>query len=109
MPRSPSIAVPLSGSCSVARVRIRVDLPAPLGPRSPYIPAGMVSETSSSALTPFGYVLERCSTRRTAFAVAIDSSRYRGDRSSVALEDDCVNFMLCKVNLILAHDSHNTQ
>src|SRR5690606_39016930 len=33
--------------------------PAPLGPRSPYIPRGMVSDTSLSARTPFGYVFER--------------------------------------------------
>ena len=39
-------------------MRIRVDLPAPLGPSRPYIPAGIVRVTSFSACTPLGYVLE---------------------------------------------------
>ena len=51
---SPSQISPLSGSCKVAMVRMSVDLPAPLGPSSPYMPCGMVSETSSSARTPLG-------------------------------------------------------
>ena len=51
---SPSVMLPESGSWSVASVRISVDLPAPFGPRSPYMPAGIVRETSSSACTPFG-------------------------------------------------------
>ena len=33
-------SVPPSASCSVARVRISVDLPAPFGPSSPNIPCG---------------------------------------------------------------------
>jgi len=36
-----------------ARIRISVDLPAPLGPSRPYIPTGIVSVTSFSAWTPF--------------------------------------------------------
>ena len=35
-----------------------VDLPAPLGPSRPYIPAGIVRVTSFSACTPLAYVLE---------------------------------------------------
>src|SRR5215208_3526234 len=50
--------VPASGSWSVARMRMSVDLPAPFGPSRPYIPAGMVSVTPFSACTPLGYVLE---------------------------------------------------
>ena len=49
---SPSVIVPVSGSCSVAMMRISVDLPAPFGPSSPYIPAGIVRVTSFSACTP---------------------------------------------------------
>src|SRR6202162_2703222 len=60
---SPSMTRPLSGSCKVASVRMRVDLPAPFGPSSPYMPAGMVRETLLSALTPFWYVFERFSIR----------------------------------------------
>src|SRR5258708_27123512 len=56
---SPRRAVPASASCNVASVRISVDLPAPLGPRSPNMPVGMVSDTPDSALTPFGYILDR--------------------------------------------------
>src|SRR5688572_11095020 len=55
---SPSEALPLSGSCSVARMRMSVDLPAPLGPSSPYIPDGIVSVTSLSACTPLEYVFD---------------------------------------------------
>ena len=51
---SPSAAVPESAPCSVASVRISVDLPAPLGPSSPNMPGGTVSETRSSAWTPPG-------------------------------------------------------
>ena len=47
---SPSVTVPLSGSCKVASVRIRLDLPAPFGPSSPYIPDEMVRETLSERL-----------------------------------------------------------
>ena len=50
--RRPRSARPASASWSVASVRISVDLPAPLGPSRPNMPAGMVSETSSSAWTP---------------------------------------------------------
>src|SRR5215467_12205208 len=59
MSRSPSAAEPLSGSCKVASVRISVDFPAPFGPSRPYMPRGMLSETWSRALTPFGYVFDR--------------------------------------------------
>ena len=38
--------VPASASCSVASVRISVDLPAPFGPSRPNMPVGIVSETS---------------------------------------------------------------
>jgi hypothetical protein len=51
---SPKLMEPLSGSWSVAMVRIRVDLPAPLGPSKPNIPAGMRSETPFKACTPLG-------------------------------------------------------
>ena len=50
----PKAIEPLSGSCSVAMVRIRVDFPAPFGPKSPNMPAGMRSETPFSACTPLG-------------------------------------------------------
>ena len=45
------LMVPLSGSWSVAMVRISEDLPAPFGPSSPNIPAGISSETLRSACT----------------------------------------------------------
>lgn len=48
------VMVPLSGSWSVAMVRINVDLPAPFGPSNPNIPVGIVRETSRSARAPFG-------------------------------------------------------
>ena len=51
--------VPVSGSWSVAMVRMRVDLPAPLGPNSPNMPLGIERETSRSAWMPLAYVLER--------------------------------------------------
>ena len=51
---SPSPTLPVSGSCSVATMRISVLLPAPLGPRSPNMPVGIRSDTSCSARTPFG-------------------------------------------------------
>ena len=51
---SPSAIEPESASCSVAMVRISVDLPAPFGPSRPNMPVGIVSETSCSALTPLG-------------------------------------------------------
>ena len=47
-----SVIEPVSGSWSVAMVRISVDLPAPLGPSSPYIPTGMSSVMSWRARTP---------------------------------------------------------
>jgi hypothetical protein len=55
---SPSVALPESALCSVASVRISVDLPAPFGPSRPNIPFGTSSETPSSARTPLGYVLQ---------------------------------------------------
>src|SRR6187551_3862258 len=57
-PGSPSVIEPVSGSWSVAMVRISVDLPAPLGPRRPYIPRGMSRLTLCRARTPLAYVLE---------------------------------------------------
>ena len=48
------VARPASASCSVARMRISVLFPAPLGPSSPNIPGAMVSDTSRSACTPLG-------------------------------------------------------
>src|SRR5690242_4732993 len=57
-PAPPSVMEPASGSCSVAIVRMSVDLPAPLGPRRPYIPRGMSRLTLRSARTPLVYVLE---------------------------------------------------
>ena len=53
------VTVPESASCRVASVRIRVDFPAPFWPSSPYMPCGIVSVTSSSAFTPFAYVLDK--------------------------------------------------
>jgi hypothetical protein len=47
--------LPLDGVCSVAIERISVDLPAPFGPRSPNMPAGISRLTESSARTPPGY------------------------------------------------------
>ena len=73
-------------------MRISVDLPAPLGPSRPYIPAGIVSETSFSACTPLGYVLETpriCNviaildgleTSVTGVAVLVDLERQAGFR-----------------------------
>ena len=49
---SPNGCVPAVGACSVATVRIRVDLPAPLGPSRPNIPRGIDRLTSSSATVP---------------------------------------------------------
>jgi hypothetical protein len=44
--------VPLSASCNVASVRIRLDLPAPFGPSRPNMPLGISSDTSCRARTP---------------------------------------------------------
>ena len=41
-----------SALCSVASVRISVDLPAPLGPSRPNMPGATMSDTRSSACTP---------------------------------------------------------
>src|SRR2546421_460121 len=57
-PGAASVIEPVSGSCSVAIVRISVDLPAPLGPRRPNIPRGISRSMSRRARTPLGYVLE---------------------------------------------------
>ncbi len=51
---SPRRIDPSSGSCSVARMRINVDLPAPFRPSSPNIPWGISSETSFNARVPLG-------------------------------------------------------
>src|SRR5688572_19385713 len=56
---SPRLTDPSSGSCSVARIRISVDLPAPFRPRRPNIPGGMSSDTPFNAWVPFGYVFDR--------------------------------------------------
>src|SRR5687768_1188461 len=56
--RSPRWIVPSSGSCSVARMRISVDLPAPLRPSNPNIPGGTSREIPFNARVPFGYVFE---------------------------------------------------
>ncbi len=61
---SPSRTLPESGCCSVAMVRMSVDLPAPFGPSRPNIPAGISSETLLRARTPLAYVLERRSMTR---------------------------------------------
>src|SRR5262245_41148106 len=50
---------PRSGCCSVAIVRIRVDLPAPLGPSSPNMPLGTSRWISCIACAPPGYVFDR--------------------------------------------------
>ncbi len=42
-----SVALPLSASCKVARVRISEDLPAPFGPSRPNMPRGMSRLTLS--------------------------------------------------------------
>ena len=49
---SPKRIEPWLGICSVAMQRISEDLPAPLGPRSPYMPRGTSSVTPSSARVP---------------------------------------------------------
>ena len=49
---SPNLMLPAVGSCSVATVRISVDLPAPFGPSSPNIPRGIDRLTSASATVP---------------------------------------------------------
>ena len=49
---SPNLIEPAVGCCSVATVRISVDLPAPLGPSRPYMPRGIDRLTSSSATVP---------------------------------------------------------
>src|SRR5690349_71265 len=56
---SPNLMVPAVGSCSVATVRIRVDLPAPFGPSSPYMPRGIERLTLSRATVPLAYVCDR--------------------------------------------------
>ena len=53
-PGDAAVIAPVSGSCSVAMVRIREDFPAPLGPNSPNIPLSRVSDTLCKARTPFG-------------------------------------------------------
>src|SRR5678816_3706199 len=54
-----SFADPLVGAMKHVRMRMVVDLPAPLGPRNPTIcPFPTVNERSSTATTP-GYVLVR--------------------------------------------------
>ncbi len=63
MSMSPRRAEPVSGSCSVAMVRMSVVLPEPLGPMIACTPLGMVSETLFSAVTPFEYVFEMFSMR----------------------------------------------
>src|SRR5271165_1279581 len=50
--------VPLSGSCRVATVRMRVDFPAPFGPSRPNILLPMLRERFLRAFTPFGYVFD---------------------------------------------------
>ena len=47
-----------AGPCKVARMRISVDLPAPLGP--PYIPLGIVRVTSFSACAPWDRSSMQC-------------------------------------------------
>ena len=45
---------PLSASCSVAIVLIKVDFPAPFGPNKPNIPVGIVKSMFFNACTPLG-------------------------------------------------------
>src|SRR6185312_12492011 len=73
---SPSLMLPSSGSCSVAMVRINVDLPAPFGPRRPNRPRGMSRLTALRATVPFEYVFERPS----IFSIGV--------RSGFVSEDD---------------------
>src|SRR5687768_4073868 len=75
---SPSVMEPVSGSWSVAMVRMRVDLPAPLGPSSPYMPLGMSRVMSRRARTPLGYVLE--TPRMARCIVGVEGRRARGER-----------------------------
>src|SRR5262245_7604686 len=51
------LTCPCVGWEMVARMRIRVDLPAPLGPSSPTTPGSSSSEKSRSPQTPPGYCL----------------------------------------------------
>src|SRR5689334_14203975 len=67
---------PESGSWSVAMVRMRELLPAPLGPRRPNIPLPTVRDTFLSARTPLGYVFESSVIVRAT----VTSLRIKGDR-----------------------------
>src|SRR5580704_18574116 len=72
-----SVAVPVSGSSKVARIFMKVDLPAPFGPISPNMPGGISSETPRRARTPPGYVLARLrmeSTRSAPFSTSNEQS-----------------------------------
>ena len=57
-------------------VRISVDLPAPLGPSRPNMPAGMSSETLFRARTPLAYVFERPEMERFMTRVRRGGLRY---------------------------------
>ena len=48
---------PEVGSIRATKIRIKVDLPAPFGPKSPNIPVGISRQTSFNAWFPFGYTL----------------------------------------------------
>ncbi len=51
---------PLEGRVTVARIRIRVDLPAPLGPRSPRTPGRSCRETFRKPQVEDGVFLDEC-------------------------------------------------
>src|SRR5687768_14858297 len=95
---SPSRIEPVSGSWSVAMVRISVDLPAPFGPRRPNMPRGIVRLTSVSACTRLAYVFERflissCITthalgrRRSSRPLALSLARGRGQQRREATRE----------------------
>ena len=64
-------AEPLSASCNVAKVLIREDFPAPLGPNKPNIPFESSMLMSSNALTPLAYVFESLLIFNVAIAIRI--------------------------------------
>src|SRR5215831_13005451 len=82
----PMVAVPPSGEASVARMRMVVVLPAPLGPTKPNIsPRGTVKSTSSSATCP-AYRLYRPSTSIIASPLDVPH-REAGAVGGEALDD----------------------
>src|SRR3954466_6735702 len=95
-----NVTLPESGSCSVARIRINVDLPAPLGPSSPNMPRGIVRDTSLSAVVPFAYVLES----RSIFSTGADLEGVYRESSSCLPTTDTLDSRLTRHDTTLASD-----